>query len=102
MARQGRLRRKALTIITDNEVFYHAFYKGHSSSPKLNDIVFRLHKVARDTGAVIQVVHVAGTRLKAAGIDGLSDFLEGIMKGKSPLEYLPLNEGANERSGGRV
>ena len=104
MADQGRLRRKELTVITDNDTFYRAFHKGHSSSPKLNNIVFRLHRVARVTGAIIHVVHVAGTRLKEAGIDGLSrgDFMQGIMSGKQPLEYLPLNEGADERSGGLV
>jgi hypothetical protein len=31
-------------VLTDNSVFEGAYYKGHSPSEKLNDIVFRLHK----------------------------------------------------------
>ena len=104
MGRQGRLHRRELIIVTDNDTFEKAYYKGHSKSPKLNSIIFRLHQIARVTGAIIHVIHVAGTRMKEAGVDGLSrgDFLQGIMAGNHPLEYLPLNEDANFRAGGAV
>ena len=95
MGRQGRLHRRELIIITDNDTFEKAYYKGHSKSPKLNSIIFRLHQLARVTGAIVHVIHVAGTCMKEAGVDGLSqgDFLQGIMAGNHPLEYLPLNQG---------
>ncbi len=35
-------------IMTDNTAFEGAYYKGHSPSAKLNDIVFRLHKAEKD------------------------------------------------------
>ena len=45
------------------------------------------------------MIHIAGTRMKRAGIDGLSrgDFLEGMMKGIDPLTYISLDETAEER-----
>ena len=42
--------------------------------------------------------------MKQSSIDGLfqGDLLEGMMTGKNPLYFIPLNELADERSGGRV
>ena len=42
--------------------------------------------------------------MKQADKDGLyrGDILEGMMTGQKPLEFIPLNELSNERSGGRV
>ena len=56
------------------------------------------------SGCILHVIHVAGTRMKEAGIDGLSrgDFMVGIMAGMDPLSFIPLNEGANERVCGRL
>ena len=34
-------------VMTDNTAFEGAYYKGHSPSAKLNDIIFRLHKAER-------------------------------------------------------
>ena len=52
----------------------------------------------------MHAIHTAGTRTKRAGINGLSheDFLEGVVTGKNPLEFIPLNEGADERSDKQV
>ncbi|KAL7468881.1 hypothetical protein ACHAXS_009127 [Conticribra weissflogii] len=104
LAEAGRLEDIELFLLTDNIVFEGTFYKGHSNSPKLNAIIFRLRRLEKETGCTMHVVHVAGTRMKSAGIDGLSrgDLLEGMMSGEHPLTYVPLNEDANTRSGGRV
>ena len=50
------------------------------------------------------MIHIAGTCMKRAGIDGLSqgDFLEGMVAGKNPLDYIPHNEGAGARSKGKI
>ena len=47
---------------------------------------------------------MAGTQIKAWGVDGLSRgyLLEGMMAGQDLLSFIPLSEGANERSKGRV
>jgi hypothetical protein len=73
--------------MTDNMAFEGAYYKGHSPSAKLNDIVFRLHKAERDGGFILHVLHISGKRMKATGVDGLSrgDLTEGMLAGADPL-----------------
>ena len=53
---------------------------------------------------MLHVIHVAGTRMKAWGVDGLSraDLLDGMMAGEDPLSFIPLDKGAGQRSEGRV
>ena len=53
---------------------------------------------------IVHMVHVAGTRMKCSGIDGLSrgDLLVGIMAHKDPLSYFPIGLDADERSGGYI
>ena len=104
MKEEGTLHDREIFIFTDNIVFEGTFYKGHSSSPLLNQIILDLRVLERTGGCILHVIHVAGTRMKRSGIDGLSrgDFFEGIMAGHDPLQYIPLNEGANEQVDGRV
>jgi hypothetical protein len=105
MGAEGRLDDAEIFTFTDNAVFEGTFYKGHSNSPKLNDIILRLRKVERSTGCILHVIHIAGTRMKAAGIDGLSrgDLLEGMLKaGSDPMAFVPLGKNAEERSPGVV
>ena len=104
LGEQGRLTGAELFVVTDNMVFGGYFYRGYSSSKKLNDLILRLRLIEMKTGCIIHVIHVAGTRMKASGIDGLSwgDLLEGMMAGRNPLEFIPLNEGAAERVGPRL
>jgi len=105
LVRSGTLKGGELIIFTDNTTFESTFYKGYSAvSEELTDLVFSLRLAEREAGCIIHVVHIAGTRMKESGIDGLSrgDLYEGIMKGESPLKYIPLSQGAVERSRGRV
>ena len=105
MESDGKLQEREVFIFTDNSSFEGTFYKGHSTSRKLSDIILRLRQTQRKSGAVVHVVHVAGTRMKEAGIDGLSrgDLLEGMMKADGdPWGFLPLSQGADSRMGGRV
>lgn len=105
MGADGRLEDKELFVFTDNTAYEGTFYKGHSkTSPKLTELVRRLRMVERTHDCIIHVIHIAGSRMKFAGVDGLSrsDTLEGIMCGIDPWDFVPLNEDANERSEGRV
>ena len=104
MAAVGSLGDQELFLFTDNLVFEMGFYKGHSASKKLSAILLRLHKCQRNGGFKLHVVHVAGTRMKSWGIDGLSrgDLMEGMMAGADPLSFIPLADGANTRSNGKV
>lgn len=85
-------------------MFKGTFYIGTSSSKLLFEIIIRLHKAEMKGGLILHVIHVAGTRQKEAGIDGLSrrDLLEGILAGRDTLSHIPLGAGALERSGGDV
>ena len=91
-------------VLTDNSAFEGAYYKGHSTSKELSDIVFRLYKAQRDGGLILHVLHISGKRMKASGVDGLSrgDHTEGMMGGEDPMSYLPFHLGADTRSQGRV
>jgi hypothetical protein len=91
-------------LITDNSAFEGAYYKGHSPSRHLSEIVFRVHKAERDGGFLLHVIHISGKRMKASGVDGLSrgDLMEGMMGGQDPLSFIPFNLGADERSNGLV
>lgn len=102
--KEGSLMGVEMFLVTDNEVFERCYYNGTSSSPQLFETTLRLHEVEIAGNLIVHVVHVAGTRMKAAGIDGLSrgDMLEGMLLGRDPLQYVPLDKGALERSGGAV
>lgn len=104
MAKKQDLNGVEIFLLTDNLVFEGCFYKGHSSSEKLSDIILRLRILERDHSLVLHVIHVSGKRMKDSGVDALSrgDNSEGIMKGEDPLKFVPLNLGADERSGGAV
>ena len=95
----GVLQGAELFLFTDNMVFEGTYYKAGSTSPKLHELQLELHEVEMAGDLIIHVIHIAGTRMKETGIDGLSrgDFLEGIMAGGDPLSYLPLDQGAIER-----
>ena len=60
--------------------------------------------VEMGTCCILNVIHVAGTRMKIAVIYGLyrGYLLEEMMNGQNPLDFIPMNESADERSGGRV
>ena len=105
LGEEGKLDDTELFVFTDNSSYEGAFYKGHSkTSPKLTELVRRLRMVERKYGCILHVIHIAGTRMKMSGVDGLSrgDLVEGIMAGMHPWDTIPLNEGADERTKGRV
>ncbi len=100
----GALQNHEIFLITDNLAFEGAFYKGHSPSRELLDIVFQVHKAQRDGAFMLHVIHISRKRMKASGVDGLSrgDLTEGMMAGKEPLLFIPFNRGAYDMSGERV
>jgi len=91
-------------VLTDNSAFEGSYYKGHSTSRELSDIVFRLYKAQRVGGFILHVLHISGKRMKATGVDGLSrgDHTEGMMASEDPMSFLPFHQGADTRWRGRV
>jgi hypothetical protein len=100
----GLLHNHEVFLTTDNSFFEGAYYKGHSPSRQLSEIVFRVHKAERDGGFILHVIHISGKRMKASGVDGLSqgDLTEGMMGGKDPLSFIPFHLGADERANSLV
>jgi len=87
-------------LFTDNAVAEGAFYKGTSSSKKLFNLVLKLRLLEMKAGMKIHIIHIAGTRMIAQGTDGLSrgDSNEGVMQGKSMLDFVPLAKTCLRRS----
>ena len=104
LARKGTIRGQGVFLFTDNSMFKFTYYRGYSTSWKLSAIIICLYQAIRDVDLILHVIHVAGTHMKAWGVDGLSrdDILEGMMAGEDPLSFIPLSEGANEGSQGRI
>ena len=104
LAKTGGLHDADIFIFVDNMAFGGTFFKGRSRSKKLNGVILRIRLLEVETGCILHGIHTAGTRMKRAGIGGLSceDFLEDVMAGRSPLKFIPLDEGADERSDSRV
>ena len=98
----GTLVGREIFLFTDNQVAEGAFYKGTSGSRKLFELVVRLRKLEMFSGCKIHIVHIAGSRMIAQGTDGLSrgDISEGVMRGASMLEFVPLHLNCLERSEG--
>ena len=100
----GTLQGQELFLFTDNWVFENCYYKGHSASEKLSDIILRLHLAQRSGRLILHVIHVAGTRMKDWGVDGLSrgDQLEGFLARHDQMTLVPLWESAIVRASGQL
>ncbi len=91
-------------FLMDNSAFKRSYYKGHSTSRELSDIVFQLYKAQQAGGFILHVLHISGKRMKATGVYGLSrgNHTEEMMAGDDPMSFLPFHMGAETCSQGRV
>jgi hypothetical protein len=87
-------------LLTDNTMAEAAYWKGTSQSEQLFELVLRLRLLEQKHDLIIHVIHVAGTRMKAQGTDGISrgDNSMGVMRGVPMEEVCPLHATAFERS----
>ena len=100
---RGILQDRELFLFTDNFVAECGYYNGGSNRNKeLDDLVHKLWKLQMNGEFTLHVYHVAGTRMIASGIDGLSrgDKSEGIAKGDSIINFIPIHQSPLERSKG--
>jgi hypothetical protein len=97
---KGKLKNAELFMFTDNSTAESAFYRGTSSNKDLFELVLRLKKLEMTAGLKIHLIHIAGRRMIADGVDGLSRgcLTEGVMAGVPFLDFFPLNETAFDRS----
>ena len=77
-------------MFTDNPTVESCVVRGLSSSPKLLELVERLQVLTMRAGIKIHVFHVAGTRMIAQGIDGVSrGYLgHGVMAGQTMSVFI--------------
>ena len=89
-------------IFMDNSTAESAYYRGSSSVKPLFELILRLKKIEIKAGLKIVMVHIAGARMIAEGVDGLSRgcLSEGVMRGEPMSGFIPLHLNAFERSSG--
>ncbi len=92
-AKEGYLNGGELWLFTDNATAEGCFFRGGSSSKLLHELVLRLRKTEMEYELTLLVVHIAGTRMIAQGMDGLSQgiFLEGVVRGEDMLSFVVLS-----------
>jgi len=95
----GTISNSEVFMFTDNTTAEAAFYKGNTPSRRLFKLVLRLRQLEMHGGLLLQVMHIAGTRMMAQGTDGLSrgDVCESVMAGQAMLHYIPLHLSALDR-----
>lgn len=88
-----------LFLFTDNSTAEAVYHKGNSSLRGLFEGVLELRKLEMHGKLKIHLIHVASKRMVRQGTDGTSwgDHLEGVMRGESMLDHVPLHKTAYER-----
>ena len=92
----GRIVGGEVWFATDNSTTELAFAKGRSSSRLLDELVLRFRELAIRYNFQLRIVHIAGTRMIALGIDGLSrgeQEVGALVRG----DWLPLHLNASAR-----
>jgi hypothetical protein len=99
-AGDGNLTNAEVFMFTDNATVEACASNGSSSSPKLLNLVVRLHALTSKVGVKINIFHVAGTRMIAQGTDGVSrGYLgQGVMAGEAMNIHIPIHLSAIERA----
>ena len=95
----GRLVGREIWMATDNSTAANAFYKGTSSSKLLHEMITELRELTILGNFILRLYHIAGTRMIASGIDGLSRGeldIESLSKAIRML--MPLDQSPIERS----
>lgn len=89
----------SFSFFTDNRRVEAAFYNGTFTSRKLFELIVRLQGLQMHGDMALHFIHVVGKQMMDQGTDGLSrgSLCEGIMQGKDPLRYIPLNKSVMER-----
>ena len=96
--KQKLLQQSIVALATDNEVVEAALHKGNFSDEKLFDLVLRLRCAEMKYSTKLLVSHVAGKRMMAQGLDGVSrgKLRSGLSIGEDMLSYFPWGKSALE------
>jgi hypothetical protein len=103
-AESGRLAGRELWLATDNSTAAAAYHHGSAGSPKLHELATELRMLTLVGNFVLNIFHVAGTRMIEIGVDGLSrgekhiGALLGTPESAAPLHLSPLERAPNLRA----
>jgi hypothetical protein len=95
-AESGRLAGRELWLATDNSTAAAAYHHGAAGSPRLHQLATELRMLTLVGNFVLNIFHVAGTRMIEIGVDGLSrgekhiGALLGTPQSAAPLHLSPL------------
>jgi hypothetical protein len=95
-AESGRLAGRELWLATDNSTTAAAYHHGAAGSPRLHQLATELRMLTLVGNFVLNIFHVAGTRMIEIGVDGLSrgekhiGALLGTPQSAAPLHLSPL------------
>lgn len=89
----NQLQGSEIFLFTDNSTAESVFFKGTSKSKRLFDLILSLRQLEMNNPIKLHFIHVAGKRMIQQGTDGISrgDLTEGVMKGDSMLQHVPLH-----------
>ena len=99
-AERGRLVGREVWLATDNTTAATAYYKGSSTSEALHQMVTELRLLTLRGNFLLHLFHIAGTRMIAIGVDGLSrgELQLGALENLAPECAIPLHLSAIQRS----
>jgi hypothetical protein len=98
-AESGRLAGRELWLATDNSTAAAAYHHGAAGSPKLHELATELRMLTLVGNFVLNIFHVAGTRMIEIGVDGLSRGEKHIgALADTPQSAAPLHLSPTERS----
>lgn len=97
----GRLVGRELWLATDNSTAALAYFNGSSNSRTLHEMVIELRELTLKGNFVLQIFHIAGSRMIQIGVDALSrgELHVGALA-QTPDSVAPLHKTPLERSPG--
>jgi hypothetical protein len=98
-AESGRLAGQELWLTTDNTTAAAAYHRGTAGTPKLHQLAMELRMLTLVGNFVLNIFHVAGTRMIEIGVDGLSCGEKHIgALADTPQSAAPLHLSPTQRS----
>jgi hypothetical protein len=98
-AESGRLAGRELWLATDNTTAAAAYHRGAAGTPKLHQLATELRMLTLVGNFVLNIFHVAGTRMIEIGVDGLSRGEKHIgALADTPQSAAPLHLSPTQRS----
>ena len=96
----GQLNNAMLFMLTDNSTVEESIIRGKSPSKKITVLVVRIKRCQLKRNCETFVIHCSSKRMIAQGTGGVprGAFSQGVLRGTSVIDCMPLNLSALERA----